>query len=128
MELLGRIASSLAGRGYQPSRVKPAIGIEAGFYVLLNRFLLIDVLLGISKDRSGRLNCDLCARAWRPFLSIFSFAKRPTESDSVEQLQRLLLALDDEIVNGLGATSVSWITEHELNNLPEPGLGNPESN
>jgi hypothetical protein len=106
--------------GYPVTEVKPAIGIEAGLSCQLNKFLDIDILLEISRRHDELVDCLLCARPWRPMVSFFSLSKRPTESECAEQFERLLHAINDQLVGRLEADSVSWLTEKEANNLPLP--------
>lgn len=120
LDVLGEIALGLREAGYPATTVKPAIGIEAGFSCLLNKFLDISVLLGISHFHDGRVDCAVLTRPWRPIMSYLSLSKRPIETECTQQYERFLRAINDQIVNRLGAASVSWITEKELGDSEEP--------
>jgi hypothetical protein len=127
IHILNALASGLASTGYSVKKVKPAIGTEAGFSCLLNEFLDIDTLLEVSKCNDGRVYCVLWARAWRPMLSVLSFARRPPQSECASQLENFLAEIDNQLVERCEAKVVSWVTEKEANNLPERGTTDASS-
>jgi hypothetical protein len=122
LDILSRVAAGLAGAGYRATKAAPAVaaGFDAAFRCRLSGFLAVDVLLAIAEHHDGRVNCRLWTIPSRPILSRFSLRKRPTDSQNAQAFQRLLFAVNDQVMNCLGATSVSWLTEKEAGDLPEP--------
>src|SRR6266404_6085294 len=57
--ILRKIAEGLSNRGYRTTKVKPAIGIEAGFSCRLMDGSEIRIILGISRHKDGFVTCDL---------------------------------------------------------------------
>ena len=123
-EVLNRIGASLAERGYRVTPAKPtiAVGFHGAICCKLSRFLEADLLLSIIEHHDGLVQCLLWAIPVRPIRSRLLFGKRPTQVETTEEFRRLLQSISDEVVNRLGATSFSWLSEEEAVRLTEREL------
>jgi hypothetical protein len=115
LDVLQRIATGLVTKGFSASKVKPAKGIEAGFQCRLSRSCEIDLLLGIERKKKGYVSCYLLTW-WFPAFPgrLFRRGEKPSE-ECIGQWVRLCGAINEVIAEVLGATSVEWLTDHEMN-------------
>jgi hypothetical protein len=115
LDVLRTIATGIVRKGFSASKVKPAKGIEAGFLCRLSGTCEIDVLLGVERKKKGYVSCHLFTW-WFPAFPgrLFRREEKPPE-ECISQWIRLCGAIKDVTVEALGATSVEWLTQDEMN-------------
>src|SRR5580698_435786 len=97
-DLQARIAEGLAGMGYRVTKVGPtsAPGFAA-FSCRVNKSFDVDVLL-CSGRTPGKYSLD--TTPWRPLFSRVFRLNWTDDSRCAEEWQRLLSAIEDQIVDG----------------------------
>ena len=111
LAILKRIAAGLSRNGYAVSNAKPAFGIEAGFSCQLRPGFDLQVSLGVSERRNGLVECDLITYHSPPFLKRILARDSTFHAEWVEDWRRFCLAVNNQLLQELGAVSVSWLTE-----------------
>jgi len=109
--ILQRIADSLATRGYVVSTVKPAFGIEAGFSCQLGEGFDLQVSLGVSTRRNGFVECDLITYHSPSLLKRIFLRDATCHGEWVAAWRQFCTAINERLVQDLGAVSVAWTTE-----------------
>lgn len=109
--ILRKIVERLSNRGYRTTKVKPALGIEAGCRCRLMDDSNIQITLGVSRRQGGLVACDLITYYSPSMRDRWRGSSASTER--VAEWNRLCETINEAIVGVLHATSVLWLTEAE---------------
>jgi len=110
LAVLQRIVEGLAENGYPVGSAKPAYGVEAGLRCRLADGFEVSVCLGVSGRTRGRVEFDLCTYHSPSLLSRIWRRSSASRAQRAAEWKRFCSAINDQIVQGVGAVSVTWLT------------------
>ena len=92
-------------------------GIEAGCHCRFDLSCEITVVLGVDRKKIGYVSCHLMTW-WNPafFHRFFRRGKSPCQ-ECIDQWMQFCAAINEVVVEALGAISVQWLTMREANDF-----------
>ena len=113
IRILSRISAGLLRRGYHVTPVRPACGIEAGCECRLTSGFKVDVILGVLRRQREFISCGLITRHFPPLINRLLGVAETNVAARADEWRELCRAIEHEVIESFGVTSVVWLTENE---------------
>jgi hypothetical protein len=110
LAVLQRIAEGLTESGYPATTAKPGYAVEAGLRCRLGDGFDVTVCLAVAERKGGFVEFELGTYHSPSLLSRIWRGRSGFDAQHITEWKRLCSAINDQIVQRVGAASVAWLT------------------